>query len=90
MSIDSWTWSTERGAWVYGPSLYKSRSIQDVEGSYFLRSLGYFQCNLDRPSKIQRSELLLPYSVGTNRGAGGVAPWPVVRELELALWCINP
>jgi hypothetical protein len=61
-----------------------------MESLDFMRLKGYFQSNLDRPSKIQLSELLLPYSAGENRGGGRVVPWLVVRELKLTLWCINP
>jgi hypothetical protein len=47
----------------------------------------YFCSNPDCPSKIQRSMLLLPYSVDKDTGGGGVAPWPAVRELGFALQC---
>jgi hypothetical protein len=59
------------------------------DGSDLIKTKGYFRSNLDRPSKIQWSKLLLPYLVSENRGGVGVAAWPRVRELGFALWCTN-
>jgi hypothetical protein len=49
----------------------------------------YFRSNPDHPSKIEWPTLLLPYSADKNRGGGKVAPWLVVMELEIELWCTN-
>jgi hypothetical protein len=57
-----------------------------LDGLDLIKTKGYFCSNLDGPSKIQRSGLLLPYLADETKE---VAPWPTARELGLALRCTN-